>query len=57
MENFGGSDMTICNDHDGEVCYECRDCPACAIQAELDKAEEKIEELKQQVEELELNKE
>ena len=44
--------MTICNDHDGEVCYECRYCPACQIQAELTKAQEKIEELKQQVEEL-----
>jgi hypothetical protein len=44
--------MTICNDHDSEVCYESRDCPACKLQEKLSKAEETIDELKNEVSEL-----
>lgn len=44
--------MTICNDHDAEVCYESRDCPACELKAALTKAEEKIGDLETEVESL-----
>lgn len=48
--------MNICNDHDQEVCYESRNCPACVIQEKLNSAENEIQELKTKIEELE-NKE
>lgn len=41
--------MTICNDHDNEVCYESRNCPACELQDQLTKAEERVTELEGEV--------
>lgn len=45
--------MTICNDHDQEVCYESRDCPACLLQEQLDAALAKIESLKEELDQKE----
>lgn len=36
--------MNLCTDHADEVCYDSRECPACAIQRELDNANEKLEQ-------------
>jgi hypothetical protein len=44
--------MTICNGHKDEVCYESRECPACEIQNDLDRANKEIEKLESQIEEL-----
>ena len=44
--------MTICTDHNHEVCYESRECPACEIKTELDEAKQEIEKLNEKIEEL-----
>lgn len=44
--------MRICNEHSDELCHDGRTCPACEIQALLDRANERIEELEGDVEEL-----
>lgn len=45
--------MTICSAHDSEVCYESRDCPACAIADELKAANDEIAKLEQEIKSLE----
>lgn len=41
--------MTICTEHDSEVCYESRYCPACAIRDQLLKSEDKITDLETEI--------
>lgn len=38
--------MQLCSKDHNEVCYECRDCPVCNIQSELDDALNEITDLK-----------
>ena len=52
--------MDICNGHnEGEVCYEGRECPACAIeqrmQKEIDTLTEKINNLESHIDDLEVS--
>ena len=45
--------MTLCDDGHEEVCYECRNCPACEIKRDAEKEQEslnnRIEELQKEV--------
>lgn len=51
--------MTLCSDNHDEVCYEGRNCPACALYGEtvtlmekLDDSKSEIDQLKNEVETL-----
>lgn len=45
--------MNLCDDGHEEVCYECRNCPACEAIKERDAAVEEAEKLQRDLEELE----
>ena len=40
--------MNLCSDCHGEVCYSGRDCPACELVRELEKAEMRIHNLEEE---------
>lgn len=41
--------MNLCNDGHEEVCYEGRSCPVCAEQEKIEDLEDKIIDLKQEL--------
>ena len=41
--------MNLCQDGHNEVCFEIRNCPACAILEELAEARKKIAELEDEI--------
>ena len=45
--------MNLCSDNHEEICYEGRQCPACALKEEIDAWEKENTELKLRIEELE----
>jgi hypothetical protein len=44
--------MQMCDDKHSEVCFETRNCPVCEKIAEISNLEDKIYDLKEEVEEL-----
>lgn len=44
--------MRICTEHNEEVVHDGKDCPACELQTLLDKANERISELEDELEDL-----
>jgi transcription initiation factor IIE alpha subunit len=45
--------MNLCSDGHEEICYEGRNCPACDIKFELEKANATIDDLKDRIGDLE----
>lgn len=45
--------MKICTEHDGDVCYEERTCPACILQKTIDDLNDEVNALKDEVKSLE----
>jgi transcription initiation factor IIE alpha subunit len=44
--------MYLCNDNHEEICYAGRNCPVCEKIKEISDLEDKINELKERIEEL-----
>ena len=45
--------MTLCDDKHDEVCFETRNCPVCEKMGEIEKLEDKIQALTDEVKDLE----
>mgnify|MGYP001436807725 CR=1 FL=1 len=44
--------MNLCNDHHEEVCYECRNCPACDAREEVELHQKEEDRLRKRLREL-----
>jgi HAMP domain-containing protein len=44
--------MNLCDSGHEEICYECRNCPLCEANEEIESLEKEVEELKESLEEL-----
>lgn len=44
--------MNLCDSGHEEICYECRNCPLCEANREIESLENIVEELKESLEEL-----
>jgi len=47
-----GKTMNLCEDGHREVCYESRDCPACAIKDELAVTEDQLSDEKSRADDM-----
>lgn len=45
--------MNLCRDHDDDLAYEGRECPACALAQALERKEIEIAGLQERIEDLE----
>jgi peptidoglycan hydrolase CwlO-like protein len=44
--------MNLCDSGHEEICYECRNCPLCDANEEIESLEKEVDELKESLEEL-----
>ncbi len=44
--------MYLCNDKHDEICYDQRNCPACELLKKISDQEDKISDLKKEIEKL-----
>jgi len=45
--------MELCSNGHDEVCYDCRECPVCTAQEEIDSLEEDLQEANEMISSLE----